>query len=99
VRLTTCATAATTSGKRGRARRICTTRTLAATLKPQTGAARASLSRAGVLYATGTATGTRVTLQLRRRLSAGRYTLALTYKRNGRTITKRTPITITEQAR
>jgi hypothetical protein len=95
VRLVTCRTVtAKVRGHRVKRRR-CTTRLASAPSTFTTaGTARASLTRHDVLYATGTATGTRLVLHLRRRLPAARYTLRLTYRRHGARIATRTPITI-----
>jgi streptogramin lyase len=95
VRLVTCRTVTTKVRGHRVKRRRCTTRLASATATFTTaGTARASLTRRDVLYAAGTASGTRLVLQLRRRLPAGRYTLTLTYRRHGARIATRTPIAI-----
>jgi hypothetical protein len=56
--------------------RRCTTSLVRGTVKfTITGRAKATLTRRGVRYATGTARGARVVLHARRRVPAGRYTL------------------------
>jgi len=95
IRLVTCKTVTVTVRGRKVKRRRCTTRLLSGTATFTTsGTARASLTRHGVLFATGTASHARVVLYARRRLPAGRYTLTLSYHRHGHGITTRTPITI-----
>jgi streptogramin lyase len=91
VRLVTCKTVTVKVHGHHVKRRRCTTRLISGTATFTTaGTARASLTRHNTLYATGTASPTRLVLDLRRSLPAGRYTLTL--NRHGRTT--RTPITI-----
>jgi hypothetical protein len=47
-------------------------------------AVRGSLSRRGLVYATGAATGDVLRLQATRAVAAGRYTLTLTWSKRGR---------------
>ena len=61
--------------------RRCTTSVVHGTVKfTTTGKAKATLTRHGVRYATGTARGARVVLHARRRVPAGRYTLRLGHR-------------------
>ncbi|HEX6020662.1 MAG TPA: choice-of-anchor D domain-containing protein [Solirubrobacter sp.] len=57
-------------------------------------AARASLTRGRKLYATGTARAKRLTLKARKRVPAGRYTLTLRFRHEGRQTMARTRIAI-----
>ena len=76
-------------------RQRCTTRLItgAATFTTA-GTARASLTRNGVLIATGTASSGRAVLRALRPLRRGRYTLTLRYRRHGHPVTTRTPVTV-----
>jgi streptogramin lyase len=67
-----------------RKKQTCTTRLVSGTVKvtATATAVRASLSRAGVVYAAGTAGRRGVVLRVKRAVHAGRYTLTLT-ERNG----------------
>jgi hypothetical protein len=56
--------------------------------------ARASLTRGRKTYATGTARAQRLTLNARKRVPAGRYTLTLRFRNDGRQTTARTRIAI-----
>jgi virginiamycin B lyase len=94
-RLVTCRTVTVKIRGRTVKRRRCNTRLISGTATfTTTGTARASLTRRGVRYATGTVTRARLKLHARRRLPAGRYTLTISYRRHGRRITTRTPITM-----
>jgi hypothetical protein len=78
---------------------VCTTQLVSRRVKFTTSrTVRASLSRDGVLYATGAAARIhgrmRLLLTLRRRLEAGRYTLALTRRQRRGLNTSHRPITI-----
>jgi hypothetical protein len=77
-------------------RRKCTTKLVSGTVKFTTASAvrRASLSRGGVLYATGTVTKKGLKLHALRRVRAGRYTLTLRYHQGHRQMTTRSQITI-----
>jgi hypothetical protein len=70
-------------------RRRCATRTVAGAPLPTLAGARASLRRRGLVYATGTARRGRVVLDARRRVPAGRYSLRLRFRREGRQATAR----------
>jgi virginiamycin B lyase len=95
LRLVTCKTVTVTVRGHKVKRRRCTTRLISGTASFTTGAtARATLTRHGRRYATGTATHARLVLHARRRVPAGNYTLALSYRRHGHRVTTRTPITI-----
>jgi streptogramin lyase len=78
---------------RGANRRRCQNRAIGTTLTIS-GTARASLTRHGLLYATGTAQSAGLVLQARRRVPAGRYTLTLRYRGNAAPATTHTAITI-----
>jgi hypothetical protein len=82
VRLVTCRIVKTA----GKAKRRCRTRVTTGTATVKT-RARASLTRRGVLYATGSARPGSLRLVARRQLRAGRYTLTL---RSGHDTTRRT---------
>ena len=80
----------------------CKTRIVSGTVKFTTsvGAIKASVSRGTTVYATGTRASlgggrSQLLLTQSRQLRAGRYTLTLRSRRNGRTITRRETITIT----
>jgi hypothetical protein len=60
-------------------RKTCTTRTITGTATFTTAIARATLTRNGIVYATGTATRTRLTLHATRPVPPARYTLLLTH--------------------
>jgi hypothetical protein len=77
-------------------RNKCTTKLVSGTVKFTTSSAvrRASLSRAGVLYATGTVTNKGLKLHALRRVRAGRYTLTLRYHQGHKLLTTRSQITI-----
>lgn len=84
----------TENGKRVK-RRKCTTQTVSGPMTFTAGVkARASLSRSGKLFATGTASASGVRLQARRHLRAGGYTLTLSYRQNGHRIADRATVTI-----
>jgi hypothetical protein len=79
--------------------RLCTTRLVSGVVNFTTsGALSASLSRQGIVYATGSATRnhgrTRLLLTVLRRLHPGRYTLALTSRHRTRVTTNREQVTI-----
>jgi hypothetical protein len=76
--------------------RRCTTRAIRGTTALKTPAdARASLTRHGRLYASGTASRSQgLSLRTRRSVPAGSYTLTLRYRRAQRSITTTTKITI-----
>ena len=69
----------------------CTTKLVSSPVKFTASAARATLSRGRVIYATGSASASRLKLQARRVLRPGRYTLTLTSHHQ----TTRQTITIT----
>jgi hypothetical protein len=58
------------------------------------GDARASLTRGRVVYATGTATSTRLSLRAARPIRPGRYELTLRYRRARRTLVRRQTLTV-----
>jgi hypothetical protein len=70
-------------------RRRCATRTVAGAPLPTLAGAQASLPRRGLVYATGTARRGRVVLDARRSVPAGRYSLGLHFRREGRQATAR----------
>lgn len=80
---------------------MCTAKLVSGTVTFKTAAVdRARVSRAGAIYATGTAVLTgpgrlRLLLSHLRTMPAGAYTLTLTSGRKGRPITRRMQITIT----
>jgi hypothetical protein len=91
IRLVICRTVTVRVRGRKVKRRRCKTRLITGTATFRTtGRARASLTREGRRYATGTAGRGRLVLHARRSLPAGRYTLTLRYRR----ITTRRRITI-----
>jgi hypothetical protein len=63
-------------------------------VKFTTATARATLSRGGVVYATGTAVRRRLLLHERKALCPARYTLTLTVRKGRRTITTHQKLTI-----
>jgi len=76
-------------------RHRCRTRRIAGTATFTTGGtARASLTRGGVRYATGTLHRGVVVLHGRRRVRPGRYTLILRSRRDGRPVITSAPMTI-----
>jgi len=77
-------------------RNKCTTKLVSGTVKFTTSSVvrRASLTRDGVLYATGTVTKKGLKLHALRRVRAGRYTLTLRYRQVGTQVTKHSQITI-----
>jgi hypothetical protein len=89
-----------TRGKKTRGKQVCTTKLVTGRVKFTYAAAdaRATLSRAGVVYATGyawrTRTGEQVRLLAARRLARGRHTLARTRRSGARDVTIRLVITI-----
>jgi hypothetical protein len=74
IRLVTC----TITTRHHKKHKRCTTRTITGTATFTTSKAHATLTRNGIVYATGTATRTRLTLHATRRVPAARYTLILT---------------------
>jgi hypothetical protein len=56
--------------------------------------ARASLTRRGRVYATGTATAARVRLRAHRRIDAGHYTLRLRYRHGRHTVTQKATVSL-----
>ena len=90
IQLVTCKTVVVKKKKKQK----CTTRTVSSPVKFTTASARASLSRAGVVYATGTAGRRGVVLSARRVVRAGRYTLTLTYGQGRHTSTVRRQVRI-----
>ena len=95
VRLVTCRTITVKAHGHRVKRRRCKTRLIGGTATFTVPAgARAALTRRHLLYATGTARDARLVLRARRRVTAGRYTLTLRYRRHGHPITTRTPITM-----
>jgi hypothetical protein len=97
VELVTCKTVT----RNPKTKRVCTTKLVTGPVKFTTAATdeRASLSRHGVIYATGyarqTRAGMRTWLLAARRLARGRYTLTLTSRPGHRQIPTRTQSTIT----
>jgi streptogramin lyase len=75
IQLVTCKTVVVKKKKKQK----CTTKTVSSPVKFTAASARASLSRAGVVYASGTAGKRGLVLRARRAVAAGRYTLTLTY--------------------
>ena len=96
VELVTCKTVK----RNHKTKRVCTTKLVSGPVKFTTAAGdeRASLSRHGVIYATGyarqTRGGVRTWLLAARPLARGRYTLTLTHRHRGHQITTRRQITI-----
>jgi virginiamycin B lyase len=95
VRLKTCRIVKRKVRGRRVKRRRCTTRLISG---PATftipSRARARITRHRRVYATGTLCRGRLVLDTRRRVDGGRYTLTLRYRRDGRAVTTRTPITV-----
>lgn len=91
----TCTTVTKTIKVHGKKKKVtqkkCTTKLISGPITFTATASKAALSRGRVIYATGTATGSRLRLQLHRRLRPGRYTLTLTSHHQ----TTRQTITIT----
>jgi hypothetical protein len=77
-------------------RRKCRSKLVSGTVKFTTKSAvrRASLSRGGVLYATGTVTNKGLKLHALRHVRAGRYTLTLRYQQGHKQMTMRSQIKI-----
>jgi hypothetical protein len=78
----------------GARRQVCTTKLISGTATFTTTFARATLTRAGVIYARGTAHLTRLVLRQLRPLRAGSYTLTLTRHSGRRVLTSRQRIII-----
>ena len=78
-----CTTVTNTVNKRRVTRQRCTTRLVSGTVTFTTTPARATLTRAGIVYATGTADLGRLVLHTRRAVRPGRYLLILR-RRDGR---------------
>ncbi len=93
VELVICTTTTKTTTVHGKKKTVkqnkCTTKLVSSPVKFTTSAAKATLSRGRVIYATGTASASRLRLQTRRALRPGRYTLTLTshHKTTRQTIT------------
>jgi collagen triple helix repeat protein len=85
IRLVTC----TVTTRHHKKRKTCTTRTITGTATFTTSVAHATLTRNGIIYATGTATRTRLTLDATRRVPAARYTLTLTHRVGHRKVVTR----------
>jgi hypothetical protein len=94
IELVTCTTVRTHGRTHGAKRQVCTTRLISGTATFTTTDARATLTRAGVVYARGTAHLTRLVLRQVRPLRAGSYTLTLTRRSGRRVITSRQRIII-----
>jgi virginiamycin B lyase len=95
IRLVTCETVKVKSHGRRVKRRRCTTRLITGPATfTTTGTARASLTRNGVSFATGTASNGRAVLRAHRPLRRGRYTLTVRSVKHGHRVTTRTPVTI-----
>jgi Galactose oxidase, central domain len=81
VQLVTCTTKTITKKVHGhrktQKKTTCTSKTVTGPVKFTTTKTRATLSRRGVIYATGTASGSRVTLLARRTIRPGTYTLTI----------------------
>jgi len=75
IRLVTC----TVTTRHHKKHKTCTTRTITGTATFTTSIAHATLARNGIVYATGTATRTRLTLHATRPVPPARYTLILTH--------------------
>ena len=77
-------------------RNKCTAKLVSGTVRFTTSSVvrRASISRAGVLYATGIVTNKGLVLHAVRKVRAGRYTLTLRYKQGAKQMTTRSQITI-----
>jgi hypothetical protein len=75
IRIVTC----TVTTRNHKKHKTCTTRTITGTATFTTSIAHATLTRNGIVYATGTATRTRLTLHATRQVPAARYTLILTH--------------------
>lgn len=94
IRLVSCKTVTARAHGRAVKRRKCTTKVIAGSATFTTTAARASLTRGQVVYASGRAWLDRLVLHARRRVPAGRYTLILRRQAGRRSITTRQPIVI-----
>jgi hypothetical protein len=99
VELVICKTVTETVKHKKRKRQVCVTKVVTGIVKFTTsGGISASLSRHGIVYATGAGThsrsGTRLLLRAFRRLAPGRYTLALTSHEGRRATTSRQQVTI-----
>jgi hypothetical protein len=95
VMLVTCEKVTVTENGKRVKRRKCTTQTVSGPMTFTAGVkAKASLSRGGKLFATGTAGASGVRLQAKRHLRAGRYTLTLSYRQNGHRIADRMTVAI-----
>ncbi len=90
IQLVTCKTVVVKKKKKQK----CTTKTVSSPVKFTTASARASLSRAGVVYASGTAGRRGLVLRARHAVAAGRYTLTLTYGHGTHTSTVRRQVRI-----
>jgi len=77
-------------------RNKCTAKLVSGTVKFTTASMvrRASISRGGVLYATGVVTNKGLMLRALRKVRAGCYTLTLRFKQAGKQMTTRSQITI-----
>ena len=95
IRLVTCKVVTVKVKGRMVKRKKCTTKLVSGTVSFTTAsAARASLTRGGVLYATGTVTKKGLVLHALRRVQAGRYTLTLRYRQGHKQVTMRSQIKI-----
>jgi len=98
IELVSCKTVTKTVDVHGHQRNLtshdCTTKRMSGTVKFTTTFARATLTRAGVTYATGTADLTHLVLHAHRRVPNGRYTLLLRHRDGHRSIATREQVTI-----
>jgi hypothetical protein len=100
IKLITCHPVTKTVKRHGKPVKVkqqkCTSSVVSGTATFTTTLARATLTHNGIIYATGTADLTRLTLEQRRPIRPGHYTLTLTHHpSNHHQITTRRPITIT----
>jgi hypothetical protein len=94
IELVTCRIVRSHARARSAARQVCTTRLVSGTATFTTTDAHATLTRAGVVYARGTARLMRLVLRQLRPLRPGSYTLTLTRRSGRRELTNRQRIII-----
>jgi hypothetical protein len=98
IELVTCRTVTRTARLHGKKPTVtqheCTTKLISGIAMFSTTTTKATLTQHGVIYATGTARLARLTLNVRRSLRAGEYTLTLTRQLNHHRVQTRRQITI-----
>jgi virginiamycin B lyase len=99
IELVTCKTVTQRKGKKSVKRQVCSGRLVTGKVSFTTGSERDTLSRGGVVYATGSSVSSAadragLTLVPLRRLGPGRYTLTRRVRRGPRWVTRRSDITI-----